>query len=384
MIKILDNDFCYGCTACAFICPTNSINIKSNNGGFDNPVIDKKTCIKCGLCEKVCPVNTIKKNDVAENIYAFINKKKDDRLQSTSGGFFSAISDYILNNNGVIYGASFSDDFTVIHTRATSFEERDRHRGSKYVHSKLYDSFKMVQKDLLDSKMVLFTGTPCQISGLNNYLEYTRTDTHLLYTCDFICHGTASPKIWKNYIKFIKKKYKKTIKDIKFRDKSIGWHHPQLSFIFEGSYLSLDEGHDPFYQLYYSNCIMKDSCYKCQFTTKERCSDITMADCWGIGNTKSYLDDNKGTSLILINNDKGEQIFKKIKYNNICKKIEFNDIIQPHLEHPVTKSKKYDNFWKEYDEKNFINILKKYGNYSLYRKLIKKIKRFILKVIHRG
>lgn len=380
----MKNNLCYGCTACSAVCPNNSIKIITNEKGFNEPVINHETCLKCELCEKVCPIYNIQMNVVSNNLYAFINKNNEDRMKSTSGGFFSALSDCILHDGGVVYGAAFSNDFSVVHIRATSSSERNRQRGSKYVQSVLNNTYKMVKEDLLDSKKVLFTGTPCQISGLNNYLKCTNIDTSLLVTCDFICHGTASPKIWDSYVSFIQKKTKNKVKEVLFRDKSLGWHHPLLSFVFENHQISLDEGHDPFYQLYYSNCIMKEACYSCQFTSKKRCSDITMADCWGIENTDYSLDDNKGISLVMINTSKGNNYFEIIKTDNFVKRITYNNIKQPHLNHPVVKSKKYDIFWKEFHNKRFSYILNKYGNYSFYRKFIKKIKRIILRIIYHG
>ena len=207
---------------------------------------------------------------------------------------FTAISDYVLENNGIIYGAGFNEDFVVCHQRASTKEERDMLRGSKYVQSDLKDIFGLVKNDLLNNKIVLFTGTPCQLAGLISFLR--DVDTSNLYLCDLICHGTPSPKLYADYLKFIQKLCRRPLKMVNFRDKVYGWHNKVESY-------TTDRGKKffrYFLELYSRHVALRPSCHNCTYTNLNRPSDITIADFWGIENFKPEFDDDKGVSLVLI------------------------------------------------------------------------------------
>lgn len=236
MIIIKDQADCCGCTACASVCNHDAITMEPDALGFLYPKVDESKCVECGLCEKVCAFND--NYDKSLNLpkpdaYAARHKDMDEVMKSRSGAAFVAISDYILEQGGVVYGAGYKDHFRVTHKRATTKEERDEFRGSKYVQSDLTGVFRMVKQDLKNGLTVLFSGTPCQTSGLNSYVGKKLRENLVLI--DIVCHGVPSPYIWRDYIDYLEKKQSDIIKIVNFRDKEkYGWKAHHETFIFRG------------------------------------------------------------------------------------------------------------------------------------------------------
>ncbi|MDO5526473.1 MAG: Coenzyme F420 hydrogenase/dehydrogenase, beta subunit C-terminal domain [Prevotella sp.] len=234
MIQIKDPADCCGCTACASICNHNAITMEPDALGFLYPKVDVSKCTDCGLCEKVCAFND--NYDKSLNLprpyaYAARHNDMDEIMKSRSGAAFVAISDYILEQGGVVYGAGYKDHFRVAHKRATTKEERDEFRGSKYVQSDLIGVFRQVKQDLKNGLTVLFSGTPCQTSGLNSYIGKKLRENLILV--DIVCHGVPGPFLWRDYIEFIEKKKGASITVVNFRDKEkYGWgaHHETFKF----------------------------------------------------------------------------------------------------------------------------------------------------------
>lgn len=376
----IDFEKCTGCSACSSICPKQCIIMESNEEGFLYPNIDEDKCISCGLCKKICPINSVDYYPNTEEVMAYQNSDSV-REHSTSGGFFTLISDYVLENDGIVYGAAYDEGFSVKHIRTNSKGDRDFLCYSKYVQSNVTGIFERVIEDLKSNRLVLFTGTPCQVSGLKKTLKISGIETSKLITCDFICHGVPSPLIWKEYINFLEDKYNDKIISVNFRDKRLGWHKPSLVIEMKNHFQALTEENDPFYQLFYSNCILRKSCHVCDYSKISRVSDITMGDCWGIEVSNPKMDDDKGLSLVMINSNKGKKIIEKLNCDAAFRKISFSDLRQPHLYAPARISRKREKFWKDYNTHQFIYILNKYGNYSFRSKLINGVKKLILKVI---
>lgn len=234
MINILDKSDCCGCTACASICAHDAISMQPDVLGFLYPVVDMEKCVNCGLCEKVCAFND--HYDTSLNLsrplaYAARHKDMNEVETSRSGAAFIAISDYVLENGGVVYGVGYTDHFRVVHKRATTKVERDEFKGSKYVQSDLRGIFRQVKKDLNDGQLVLFSGTPCQTAGLNSFIG-KRLRKNLILV-DIICHGVPGPYLWRDFIAYIEKKQGDTITWVNFRDKQqFGWaaHHETFKF----------------------------------------------------------------------------------------------------------------------------------------------------------
>lgn len=298
--------------------------------------------------------------------FAAKHKKEDIRAQSRSGGVFTAFSDVVLNQGGVVYGSVLDDKFTATHIRAESFNDRDRMRGSKYVQSTLGETFKQVKEDLIKDRKVLFSGTSCQIAGLHRFLgeEYKN-----LLCIDIVCHGVPSPQIWLDYLTWIGKG--REISSVDFRNKGkFGWAKH-----IESVYFSNGESSDSsvFKSLFMSNYILRPACYKCPYKDIMHPGDITIADFWGINKAAPDFDDDKGVSLILVNNQKGQVFFEQIQRQIEYRKVDLNDCIQPALVAPSTKPSNREEFWNDVANKDFGYIVKRYVNESITKKVMRKI-----------
>lgn len=360
MIKITSPEKCCGCSACMSICPKKAISMQPDALGFLYPIVNEAECINCGLCEKVCAFND--HYDISQNLkepIAYGAKLKDDDQisKSQSGGAFFAISEYVLNKGGVVYGAGFTEHFVVAHQRATSKKERDNFRKSKYVQSDLRNTFREAKKDLLEGKIVLFSGTACQIAGLKAYVGKLSQN---LITVDIICHGVPSPYILRDYIAYQEKKHPKTnLIDFIFRDKeACGWRDPKESFLWANGQK------DIFYiyaDLFYQAIMLRKNCGVCYFTNLKRPGDITIGDFWGCEkNNPEFCKDDKGVSLILLNTKKGIEIFNNIKNNLLVVPAKQSDYIQLNLQHPTKLHIDRDVFELDYKQKGFEYILNRY------------------------
>ncbi len=234
MIQITDKTKCCGCTACASICGHDAISMQPDDLGFLYPIVDYSKCVECGLCVKVCAFND--HYDTSMNLpkplaYGARHKDMKEVETSRSGAAFIAISDYILEMGGVVYGAGYTDHFRVVHKRATTKEQRNEFKGSKYVQSDLTGVFHQVRDDLRNGKTVLFSGTPCQTSGLASYIGKRLRDK--LFLVDIVCHGVPGPFVWRDYIAYLEKKYGDEICWVNFRDKKeFGWRAHRETFKF--------------------------------------------------------------------------------------------------------------------------------------------------------
>lgn len=371
MIQITNKADCCGCTACASVCALHAISMEPDALGFLYPKVDTEKCTNCGLCEKVCAFNS--NYDKSLNLtqpLAYAARHKDMKEVETSriGAAFIAISDYVLDNGGVVYGAGYTDHFRVIHKRATTKQERDEFKGSKYVQSDLNHVFLQIKKDLKDGLTVLFSGTPCQTAGLNSFIG-KKLREHLILV-DIVCHGVPSPYIWKDYIAYLEKKHKDSICQVNFRDKQLfGWtaHHETFKF---SNMMGEKLIPKSFTYLFYEHIMFRLSCGVCPYTNTRRPSDITIADFWGWEKTDPNINtDDKGVSLILINTKKGSMIFDSIKSQMITIPAKLDDCLQPNLQHPSAIHPKRMQFEHDYQQKGFSYIMRKYGDIGWKYKL---------------
>ena len=381
MIKILDPAKCCGCTACAAICTRNAITMKPDVLGFLYPVVDEDKCTNCGLCEKVCAFNDSydKSLNLQQPIaYGARHKDMDEVATSRSGAAFIAISDYILKNGGIVYGAGYTDHFRVIHKRATTKEQRDEFKGSKYVQSDLTGIFRQVKEDLRNGHKVLFSGTPCQTAGLNSFIGNKLRDNLILI--DIVCHGVPAPYIWRDYLNYLEKKHKSTIHSVDFRDKNkFGWNAHYESF-------ELKDRDEKVYPQTYSYVFKKaitfrHSCGTCKYTNLQRPSDITIADFWGWQKTDPTINaDDKGLSLVLCNTNKGQEIFDIIKDRMVFVEAELKNCLQPNLQKPSEIHPLRMDFEHDYAKKGFEYVMKKYADLGWPYK-INVIKQHIKRII---
>ena len=384
MIIIEDKRQCTGCSACVNSCPKSCITMQRDKEGFLYPSVNRELCIECGLCEKVCPVLNVQEKRVLGSVaYSCINTEEEIRKQSSSGGVFTALASYIIKQGGVVFGAAFDEKFQVVHKCVEKIEDLDCLRGSKYVQSKIGDTYQQAKKYLQENRLVLFTGTPCQIGGL---LAYLKRDYENLYTQDLICHGAPSPMVWEKYIDYRTSTANGAKpRKIAFRAKNEGWKRFSVSFVFDNDteYLqTLDK--DLYMKAFLKNLSLRPSCYQCAFKGLERESDITLADFWGIQNVMPEMDDDKGTSLVITQSEKGEKLFKEISKNLKFKQVDLNSAVK--YNSAMIKScatpKNREKFLYEINSDNFETVTGKFSKVSLkqkIRRILGKIKRKLLK-----
>lgn len=379
-IQIDDKTNCCGCTACKNICPTNAIEMKEDSEGFLYPYIDKEKCINCGMCKKVCPIIN-RKEKIKFNQKAFVVNNKDEKIrkESTSGGAFTAIAEYVLNHQGVVFGATFDEKFDVYHTYVYKKEDLKKFRGSKYVQSNLKNTFKEVKGFLENGKIVCFSGTPCQIEGLKNFLQ---KDYQNLITVDVMCHAVPSPLVWRKYKKYIKE-YKlknENINEILFRDKSIYGYKYSTMTIKSNNYIYYNGVEtDPFLRAFFNDLSDRPACYKCAFKKQFHESDFTIWDCFIAEKFNKDLDDDMGTSRMLINTEKGIKIFKEIEKKFNVEKVENKDIVKDVREmlYSVNLPQKRKDFFYDINKLNEDKFFNKYFPNNMKVKL-NKITRIVL------
>ena len=304
MIEIKRTKDCCGCSGCVQVCPRKCISINKTINGFLYPVVDKDSCVECGLCEQVCPVINQFDERTPLKVYALKYDNDVIRQSSSSGGAFTLLAEQVINQGGVVFGARFDAVYDVVHDYVESRDDLRLFRGSKYVQSYIGQSFIQVKEFLQSGRKVMYTGTPCQISALKRYL---RKDYANLITVDFICHGVPNQKLWEYYLNSEKKDSFSKLYSTNFRSKLYGWHNFSLQMEYvrkDGSTSSFYESHNsnPYFQLYMSNLMLRPSCYECPSRSGKSRSDITLGDFWGIDKVMPEFDDDKGTSLFIINN----------------------------------------------------------------------------------
>ena len=351
--KILNN--CCGCTVCKNICPYGAIKMITDDKDFIFPMVDEK-CVDCGLCEKFCPQVTSKlnKND-EQNYYAVKRKDISLRLQSQSGGAFSAFAEYVLANSGVVYGVLLNNKLEAEYARVEKISQLKKLKGSKYVQAKIGNVFIQVQRDLCCNKCVLFSGTPCHVHGLLQYLLVKKVKTEKLITIDLICHGVASPLIYNNYKHFFSEFHKKKIIGFDFRNKEFLENGSICKIITsDGSYLSKD-----YVKIYESDYALRDCCFECNYANLQRVGDISIGDCWGIERKNEEFNDNKGCSFVILNNAKGKKLFINSRDEFEYINVDIGDFLQRNLKMPTSIPPLMIDFWDDY---------KKYGfNYVSYK-----------------
>jgi coenzyme F420-reducing hydrogenase beta subunit len=277
--------------------------------GFDYPVANPDICIGCGKCESVCPV--LNPADPSESLSAYAVRCDGYVRNSSSGGVFPALAKAVINEGGVVFGAVMEPDMTVGHAEAQSMEEVERMRGSKYVQSDLYSVFFDVREYLKAGRKVLFTGTPCQVAGLNGYLGGNNDN---LVTVDIACHGVPGPGLWEMYVKALGKRAGADVKDADFRDKSRGWRHYVFKTTYaSGSAVCVTAADDPYMALFMQDMTLRPSCYSCPAKGGRSHSDLTLADLWSVAKAVPEMNDDKGVSGVLVNTEKGRRLFERIQ-----------------------------------------------------------------------
>lgn len=306
MIEITRKEECCGCSACSQTCPKSCISMTSDNEGFLYPHVDTSICINCGLCEKVCNILHPREERKPLNVLAAINNDDNVRMKSSSGGIFHILAERTIKKGGVIFGARLDESWQVVFDYAETLADVEPFMGSKYVQAKVGSAYKTAKRFLDEGKDVLFSGTPCQIAGLHQYL---RKDYPNLLAVDFVCHGVPSPKVWGKYLDGIQQNLKQ-IGGIEFKNKGRGWSNFSFKVSAEPDTCSLfipfNKSH--YMKAFLSDIILRPSCYECRSKGGRSLSDITLADFWGISSVAPEMNDDKGTSMVFINTEKGKAV----------------------------------------------------------------------------
>lgn len=370
MISIRDKKDCCGCHACVSICPKSCISMKADSEGFLYPLVDIDACIDCGLCEKVCPVINQEKVRKPIKVYAAKNVDEAVRLKSSSGGVFSVFAESVIARGGVVFGAKFNKDWSVVHAWTDTIEGLAAFRGSKYVQSRIGNTYKEAEAFLKQGRIVLFSGTPCQIAGLKRYL---RKDYANLQTVDVVCHGVPSPLVWQEYLKemcaectvgknsvSVSLNELSAIADIAFRDKTNGWKKYGFKIGYVASKATentvsksaIDYKIEPFNENVFmrgflKNLYLRPSCYACAAKSGKSGSDLTIADFWGVDRLYPELDDDKGLTALLVNNPQVE-VEDKLELTQV----QYRDVLvaNPVIERSVAIPREREQFWCKFFE----------------------------------
>lgn len=392
MIKIDNKSQCCGCNACASRCPKQCITLQEDAEGFRYPVIDIALCIDCGVCERVCPVIHPGEERTPLQAFAAVNPDETIRMQSSSGGVFTAIAEQIIAEGGVVFGAAFDENWEVRHTYTETNEGLAAFRGSKYVQSRIDTAYQDAERFLKDGRKVLFSGTPCQVAGLKHYL---RKEYDNLLAVDFICHGVPSPKVWRKYLEenfsarradagknsVLSSSINKVpvITGIAFRDKTMaGWK--KYSFVVRGKSASKADKNtvlmsgifyeNLYMQAFLNDLILRPSCYACPSKKGQSGCDVTLADFWGIEYVLPSMDNDKGVSLLLAQTDRGENFIST--YMPYCILVDINQALQYNLafykSYPIHPRRPY--FFKRLDRDSLNRLVPN----SLYPSLKTRIK----------
>ena len=365
---------CSGCMACVNVCPKDAVAVTQSSEGFLLPQIDDEKCVHCGLCEAVCDFR--KEGHIGNDIqraFSLVHSDKAVVKNSSSGGAFTALSDAILDKNGVVVGVTYDHEFNVAHTFAVNREDRDRMRGSKYVQSNPGLLYREI-KNKLSKQPVLFLGTPCQCAGLKSYLK---KDYDNLFVVDFLCHGVPSNKMFKEHIAFIGRKHKGRAVDYTFRTKKYGWNSSANVITFAELFKSRNSYAkkqsrtkedaswivQAFLTFFATNLSLRPSCFYCPYRNTHRPSDITIGDFWQI----EYLTgkkDKEGVSFVTANSPKGEALLAEVA-NDVRMKEYTLDQVKFRLPNGATKKpKRYEEFWNTYQNHGYEKVLQEYFDVS--------------------
>lgn len=365
MIKITDKSMCVGCGACVQSCPINCISLATDEEGFRYPIVDVERCVECGKCERVCP--TINSLDNSSNgttdVWCVKNLNEKIRFDSSSGGVFSAIAEYIVRNNGVVFGVSMSDECkSAEHIAVQLSGDLRRLRGSKYLQSNIGNSYLAAKAYLQQGREVLFSGTPCQIKGLKLFLnkEYKN-----LICVEVICHGVSSQKLWAKYVDFLQKKLKSKITNVNFRSKKYGWQDFGMEYLTESESLHFEFNfEDPYFRMFNNNFCLRPSCYDCRSKDGQSGADITLGDFWNIETVYPDVNCNEGISMVLLNSNYGKELFEKIKNGLFCTNEGLDYGVAKRCNPAIYKSQPYNvwrnGFYGDMDSLSFGDLSKKY------------------------
>lgn len=368
ILKAIEKNICTGCSACKAVCPSNAIELTAGELGFIYPMIDQNECIDCNRCNEICPALKPNQEIEIKEAAALINTDEKVREQSTSGGAFTSLANAVIDDGGCVCGAVFDDKFNIKHIIIDDAGDIFRLRGAKYVQSSISHIYPSIENALKKGRLVLFSGTPCQCDGIKAmFVEYEN-----LLTCSVVCHGVPSPDVYKKYLKYVQGLLGEDIKTIEFRNKDTGWRNYSIKIVGKSGCIynsSVDK--DPFMKGFIESLYIRPSCHEC--TSKPINADFVLGDYWGIEKYHKDFDDDKGTSCIIINSKKGQEIFKKCKD---IKTLKSSYEMMKENNPAFYKSAPYNElttlFIKDFKTKSFESIINKYLSPDTHLQYIKR------------
>lgn len=353
--------------------------MQSDEEGFRYPQINVNACIHCELCVKTCPELNPSEQAEPVKIVGLKNRDNERAQKSASAGLAAALSRHVIEHSGFVAGAVYNEDFSVSHQLISNTQELSRLNGSKYQQSDTGYIYKDIRTLLKQHQTVLFIGTPCQVSGLKHFLQ---KDYSNLYTCDLICHGVPSPKVFQSYLHFIEKKYKRKVASINMRDKTLGWNKPGIRIQFTDGYSIFRNRETNLFNCIYSvHYATRPSCHECLYANMNREGDLTIGDFWGIERYHPDFFDKHGVSLALVNTPKGEELLNGILHQFEWITSDPDECMQPNLAFPAPKSPVHEIFFQDFNKYDFETIAKKYLDYGKVN-LCKSYIRRILRKLH--
>ena len=376
MIQIIDKNNCCGCEACVQVCPKGCIDFTMDTEGFYYPHVNVDDCVSCGMCEKVCPMLNPCGKQKSISVYGAFNKNEEVRKHSSSGGIFTLLAEKVLDDGGVVFGAKFDKNWDVVYAPVFNKKDLCLLRGSKYVQARVGNNYKLCKEYLDHNRKVLFTGTPCHISGL---LHFLRRDYDNLLTCDVFCHGVPSPGVWNRYLSEVAGKGRDTIERIDFRNKKSGWKNYSVVIKTQSNTLRAPYRENPYMRAFLNDLILRPSCYSCKSKEGRSHSDITIADFWGIEHLHPEIDDDKGISLVLLNTNKGVAFFETIESHYVFASflpsaVEYN----PAYIYSAELNKNREVFFRGLADNTSMEII---VNKALHKSTIIRLKIFVRRII---
>ena len=354
---LASHSVCTGCTACASGCPKDAIRMERDREGFSYPVIDPEKCVRCGHCTAICPILHTREQKALPAAFAAWNRDDKVRKDSTSGGVFTALAEYVLESGGVVYGAAMDGKQHLRHIACFRKEDLWRLRGAKYVQSDLGDIYREVKKKLR-SRLVLFSGTPCQVDGLYRYLG-SRPEN--LITCDLVCHGVPSPGVWEDMARSIEQRKGKGLQAVRFRNKVTNWKNSHFTTVYDDG--TVDTA--PLFATEYGRAFgralfLRPSCHSCAYTNLNRPGDFTLGDFWGLKDDELPEEQEKGINLLLVNTAHGSHIFDQLPLSRQAFPVERAVAGNPRLASPIARPEERAAFFAAYALEPFDQVRKKY------------------------